>query len=310
MAEINVENLKVVYRGVILALQGVSMRAATGEAIALLGPNGAGKSTLVRAMSGLLAQYDGRVLDGKIVINGQEANHLPALKVASLGLTAILEGRPIFRYLTVTENLRAAAHKLSPQRQKELTDEIFTRFPRIYERRFEQGGYLSGGEQQMLLLGMALLTEPKILVVDEPSLGLSPKLTEEVMRVLDELRRDKGLTLVLVEQNARAAFSIVERVYVMEQGRVVFEGTAQEAQADADVMEFYLGGAVAGGSPRPSATAGGNDGSELDRERRGTRPMRVQVFPRGPGGGSGCLRCCWKPRICTSPSGASRPWWG
>jgi branched-chain amino acid transport system ATP-binding protein len=124
---------------------------------------------------------------------------------------------------------------------------MFARFPRIYERRFEQGGYLSGGEQQMLLLGMALLTEPRILVVDEPSLGLSPKLTDEVMRVLDELRREKGLTLVLVEQNARAAFSIVERVYVVEQGRVVFEGTAQEAQADADVMEFYLGGAVAGG---------------------------------------------------------------
>lgn len=247
MAEINVENLKVVYRGVILALQGVSMRAGAGEAVALLGPNGAGKSTLVRAISGLLPQYDGRVLDGRITLGGEDITHLPALKVAGLGLTAILEGRPIFRYLTVTENLRAAGHKLTPQRQKEITDEIFTRFPRLYERRFEQGGYLSGGEQQMLLLGMALLTEPRILVVDEPSLGLSPKLTEEVMRVLDELRRDKGLTLVLVEQNARAAFSIVERVYVMEQGRVVFEGTAQEAQADADVMEFYLGGTVAGG---------------------------------------------------------------
>ncbi|MCS7057443.1 MAG: ABC transporter ATP-binding protein [Meiothermus sp.] len=247
MAEIQVENLKVVYRGVILALQGVSLRAGAGEAVALLGPNGAGKSTLVRSLAGLLPQYDGRVLDGRILLNGQESHHLPALKVASLGLTAILEGRPIFRYLTVVENLRAAGHKLPPERQKAITEEIFTRFPRLYERRFEQGGYLSGGEQQMLLLGMALLTEPKILVVDEPSLGLSPKLTEEVMRVLDELRRDKGLTLLLVEQNAKAAFSIVERVYVMEQGRIVFEGTSQEAQADADVMEFYLGGAAAGG---------------------------------------------------------------
>ncbi|RIH84424.1 High-affinity branched-chain amino acid transport ATP-binding protein LivF [Meiothermus luteus] len=247
MAEIQVENLKVVYRGVILALQGVSLRAGAGEAVALLGPNGAGKSTLVRSLAGLLPQYDGRILDGRILVNGQESHHLPALKVASLGLTAILEGRPIFRYLTVVENLRAAGHKLPPERQKAITEEIFARFPRLYERRFEQGGYLSGGEQQMLLLGMALLTEPKILVVDEPSLGLSPKLTEEVMRVLDELRREKGLTLLLVEQNAKAAFSIVERVYVMEQGRIVFEGTSQEAQADADVMEFYLGGAVAGG---------------------------------------------------------------
>lgn len=247
MAELNVENLKVVYRGVILALQGMSLRAGSGEAVALLGPNGAGKSTLVRAMAGLLPQYDGRVLDGKIMIGDQDTSHAPALRVASLGLTAILEGRPVFRYLTVLENLRAASHKLAPARQKEITDEIFSRFPRIYERRTEQAGYLSGGEQQMLLLGMALLTEPKILVVDEPSLGLSPKLVEEVMRVLGELRRDKGLTLVLVEQNARAAFQIVERVYVMEQGRVVFEGTAQEAQADADVMEFYLGAGATGG---------------------------------------------------------------
>ncbi|MDX2006959.1 MAG: ABC transporter ATP-binding protein [Meiothermus sp.] len=244
---LNVENLKVVYRGVILALQGVSLRAGVGEAVALLGPNGAGKSTLVRSLAGLLPQYDGRVMDGKISVAGQDTSHAPALKVAGLGLTAILEGRPIFRYLTVLENLRAAAHKLSAQRQKEITDEIFTRFPRIHERRFEQSGYLSGGEQQMLLLGMALLTEPKILVVDEPSLGLSPKLTEEVMRVLDDLRRDKGLTLVLVEQNARAAFGIVERVYVMEQGRVVFEGSAAQAQGDADVMEFYLGGGASGG---------------------------------------------------------------
>ncbi|MER3480079.1 MAG: ABC transporter ATP-binding protein [Meiothermus sp.] len=247
MAELNVENLKVVYRGVILALQGVSLRAGSGEAVALLGPNGAGKSTLVRAMAGLLPQYDGRVLDGKIAIDGHQTSHAPALRVASLGLTAILEGRPVFRYLTVLENLRAASHKLSPVRQREIAEEIFSRFPRIYERRSEQAGYLSGGEQQMLLLGMALLTEPKILVVDEPSLGLSPRLVEEVMRVLDELRRDKGLTLVLVEQNARAAFGIVERVYVMEQGRVVFEGTAQEAQTDADVMEFYLGAGASGG---------------------------------------------------------------
>lgn len=247
MAELNVENLKVVYRGVILALQGVSLRAGRGEAVALLGPNGAGKSTLVRAVAGLLSQYEGRVLDGKITLNGQDISQAPALKVASLGLTAILEGRPVFRYLTVLENIRAASHKLTAAKQKEITDEIFSRFPRIYERRFEQAGYLSGGEQQMLLLGMALLTEPQVLVVDEPSLGLSPKLVEEVMRVLGDLRHEKGLTLMLVEQNARAAFQVVERVYVMEQGRMVFEGSAQEAQGDADVMEFYLGAGGAGG---------------------------------------------------------------
>lgn len=247
MAAIEVENLKVVYRGVILALNGVSLKAQPGEAIGLLGPNGAGKSTLVRAVAGLLHQYEGRVLDGRISLNGLDITHASALKVASLGLTPILEGRPVFRYLSVLENLTAASHKLPRARAKEITDEVFRRFPRIYERRREQAGYLSGGEQQMLLLGMALLTEPRVLVVDEPSLGLAPKLVEEVMRVLGDLRREKGLTLILVEQNARAAFSLVERVYVLEQGRVAFEGTAAQAQGDADVMEFYLGAGASGG---------------------------------------------------------------
>lgn len=246
MSSLTVENLKVVYRGIILALQGVSLRAEAREAIALLGPNGAGKSTLVRALAGLLPQYEGRVLDGKIALDAQDITQAPALRVAQSGLTAVLEGRPVFRYLSVVENLRAAGNKLSAARFKELSDEIFSRFPRIYERRAEQAGYLSGGEQQMLLLGMAMLTEPKVLIVDEPSLGLSPKLVEEVMQVLDTLRREKGLTLVLVEQNARAAFSIVERVYVLEQGRVVFEGSAREAQSDTDVLEFYLGAGAGG----------------------------------------------------------------
>ncbi|WP_018465275.1 ABC transporter ATP-binding protein [Calidithermus timidus] len=247
MTPLSVENLKVVYRGVILALNGVSLRAEPGEAVGLLGPNGAGKSTLVRAIAGLLHQYEGRVLDGKITLGGQDITHASALKVTALGLTPILEGRPVFRYLSVLENLTAASHKLSPARARALTEEVFARFPRLYERRREQAGYLSGGEQQMLLLGMALLTEPRVLVVDEPSLGLAPRMVEEVMRVLGELRREKGLTLILVEQNARAAFSLVERVYVLEQGRVAFEGSTQAAQSDADVMEFYLGAGASGG---------------------------------------------------------------
>ena len=231
---LSVENLKVVYRGVILALDGVSLELGDGEAVALLGPNGAGKSSLVRAVAGLLPKFEGRVLDGHVRLMGQEATHLDPVRITGLGLTAVLEGRPLFRYLTPVENLVAAGHRLSPQ-------ELFARFPRLYERRHEQAGYLSGGEQQMLLLGMALLTRPKVLVVDEPSLGLSPKLVEEVMRTLDALRREKGLSLLLVEQNARAALSIVDRVYVLERGRVVFEGDAKTAQEDQDVMEFYLG---------------------------------------------------------------------
>ncbi|MFN4231864.1 ABC transporter ATP-binding protein [Thermus sp.] len=238
---LSVENLKVVYRGVILALDGVSLEVRVGEAVALLGPNGAGKSSLVRAVAGLLPKFEGRVLDGHVRLFGQEATHLDPVRINGLGLTAVLEGRPLFRYLTPVENLVAAGHRLSPRELKEGIEEVFARFPRIYERRHEQAGYLSGGEQQMLLLGMALLTRPKVLVVDEPSLGLAPKLVEEVMRTLEALRREKNLSLLLVEQNARAALAIVDRVYVMERGRVVFEGDAMTAQEDQDVMEFYLG---------------------------------------------------------------------
>ncbi|KGQ22218.1 ABC transporter ATP-binding protein [Thermus filiformis] len=241
-----VENLKVVYRGVILALQGVSLRVGEKEAVALLGPNGAGKSSLVRAVAGLLPKFEGRVLDGHIQFLDQDTTHAPPERVSALGLTAVLEGRPLFRYLTPVENLLAAGHRLKGRELKEGIEEVFARFPRLYERRNEQAGYLSGGEQQMLLLGMALLTRPRLLVVDEPSLGLAPKLVEEVMRTLDGLRREKGLSLLLVEQNARAALSLVERVYVLEQGRVVFEGSREEAEKDQDVMEFYLGKEVVG----------------------------------------------------------------
>ena len=224
---LSVENLKVVYRGVILALDGVSLEVGEGEAVALLGPNGAGKSSLVRAIAGLLPKFEGRVLDGKVRLFGREATHLDPVGISQMGLTAILEGRPLFRYLTPA--------------LKEGMEEVFARFPRLYERRHEQAGYLSGGEQQMLLLGMALLTRPRLLVVDEPSLGLAPKLVGEVMQTLEALRREKGLSLLLVEQNARAALGVVDRVYVLERGRVVFEGSAKEAMEDQDVMEFYLG---------------------------------------------------------------------
>ena len=238
---LSVENLKVVYRGVILALDGVSLEVGEGEAVALLGPNGAGKSSLVRAIAGLLPKFEGRVLDGKVRLFGREATHLDPVGISQMGLTAILEGRPLFRYLTPVENLMAAGHRRPPTALADGRGGVFARFLRLYERRHEQAGYLSGGEQQMLLLGMALLTRPRLLVVDEPSLGLAPKLVGEVMQTLEALRREKGLSLLLVEQNARAALGVVDRVYVLERGRVVFEGSAKEAMEDQDVMEFYLG---------------------------------------------------------------------
>ncbi len=241
-----VENLKVVYRGVILALDGVTLRVEPGEAVAVLGPNGAGKSTLVRALGGLLANYEGRVLDGRILLGDAEITHAGPLAPAREGLTAVLEGRPVFRYLTVMENLRAAGHRLPRARLAREIEEVLARFPRLAERRHEQAGYLSGGEQQMLILGMALLTEPRFLVVDEPSLGLAPRLVADLFQRLRQLQRERGLALVLVEQNARAALAIVDRVYVLERGRVVFEGRREEAERDVDVLEFYLGEGPAG----------------------------------------------------------------
>ena len=168
---LSVENLKVVYRGVILALDGVSLEVGEGEAVALLGPNGAGKSSLVRAIAGLLPKFEGRVLDGKVRLFGREATHLDPVGISQMGLTAILEGRPLFRYLTPVENLMAAGHRLPPKALKEGMEEVFARFPRLYERRHEQAGYLSGGEQQVLLLGMALLTGPRLLGGDGSSSG-------------------------------------------------------------------------------------------------------------------------------------------
>jgi len=243
---LSVENLKVVYRGVILALDGVSLELKAGEAVAVLGPNGAGKSTLVRALGGLLPKFEGRSVAGRILLGEEEITHRRPEAVTRAGLTAVIEGRPIFRYLTPEENLAAAGHALPAGELRRAIEEVYHWFPRLHERRFEQAGYLSGGEQQMLVLGMALLTRPKVLVVDEPSLGLAPLLVEEILGILERLHREKGMTLLLVEQNARAAMRLVDRVYVLEGGRVVFEGTSQEAQEDADVVALYLGGGGGG----------------------------------------------------------------
>ena len=204
--------------------------------VALLGANGAGKTTLLRALSGLLRPWKGSVLLG-----GKDLRGLSPARRARLGLGHVPEGRQLFPLMTVEENLRLGAAFLAPGREKEGYERVYALFPRLAERRRQLAGTLSGGEQQMLAIGRALMGFPRILLVDEPSLGLAPKLVGEVMQTLDALRREKGLSLLLVEQNARAALGVVDRVYVLERGRVVFEGSAKEAMEDQDVMEFYLG---------------------------------------------------------------------
>ncbi|MFN3347296.1 MAG: ABC transporter ATP-binding protein, partial [Candidatus Bipolaricaulaceae bacterium] len=229
-----------VYHDIIQVLRGVSLKVPEGRITALLGPNGAGKTTTLRAISGLLIPEDGEVVRGEILYGGKPIHNRPPEEIVRLGIVQVLEGRRVFKHLTVEENLRVGTLVRGGRAGEEL-ERIYHYFPRLAELRHRLAGYCSGGEQQMIAIGRALLTRPRLLLLDEPSLGLAPKLVEEVMRTLDALRKEKKLSLLLVEQNARAALAIVDRVYVLERGRVVFAGDAKAAQEDQDVMEFYLG---------------------------------------------------------------------
>jgi len=236
-----VENLRVVYRDVISILNGVSLQANPQEISVILGANGAGKTTLLRAIAGLLSIYDGDIIEGDIKlghvsIKGKDSREI----VKKLGLTYVMEDRPVFWYLTVEENLAAAAYSRWDGEVKADIEKVFTYFPVLKSLRHQKAGYTSGGEQQMLAIGMSLMTKPKILLFDEPSLGLAPLVSEELFRIIQKLNRE-GLTILLVEQNAQAALQIGHRGYVLENGRVVLEGEAPVLLANEDVREFYLG---------------------------------------------------------------------
>lgn len=236
-----VENLRVVYREVISILHGISLQARAQEITVILGANGAGKTTLLRAIAGLLRIYDGSIIEGEIrlgdvSIKGMESREI----VKKYGLTYVMEDRPVFWYLTVEENLAAAAYSRWDGAVKSDIEKVFNYFPVLRNLRHQQAGYTSGGEQQMLALGMSLMTKPKILLFDEPSLGLAPLVMEELFRIIQKLNQE-GLTILLVEQNAQAALQIGNRGYVLENGRVVLEGEAPVLLTNEDVREFYLG---------------------------------------------------------------------
>lgn len=234
-----VENLEVVYNGVALVVHGVSLEVPEGAIVALLGANGAGKTTLLRAMSGLLGVHRGAVTKGAVTLGGRRIDNLSPAHIVRAGIKQVMEGRRIFAELTVDENLRVGSHLKSAGLKPRL-DHTYGLFPMLAERRKQVAGYLSGGEQQMLAMGRALISEPKYLLLDEPSLGLAPMLVHQIRDLIVEINR-QGTTVLLVEQNATMALSIASHGYVMETGKVVMDKPAAQMLADSDVREFYLG---------------------------------------------------------------------
>ena len=240
---LQINNVEVRYDDVILVLRGLSLEVARGGIAALLGSNGAGKTTTLRAISGLLDMEDGRVADGSIVFDGEEIHEMAAHRIVEKGVFQVLEGRRVFEHLTVRENLLAGAYTRRGRGvavEAEL-ERVFAYFPRLAERRRQTAGHLSGGEQQMLALGRALMARPRMMLLDEPSLGLAPILVESIFEIVERINREEGVAILLVEQNARLALSVADYGYVMEGGRVVLEGDAAELRANEDVKEFYLG---------------------------------------------------------------------
>jgi branched-chain amino acid transport system ATP-binding protein len=235
-------NVEVIYDDVILVLKGMSMEVHEGQIVALLGANGAGKSTTLKAISGLLKGEEGEVTDGSISYMGQPIDGVDPEKRVSMGIFQVMEGRRVFDDLNVDENLIAGAHTRKHRADvKKDMQMVFDYFPRLTDRRHTLAGYLSGGEQQMLAIGRALMARPKLMLLDEPSLGLAPLLVKEIFGIIDRINKEEGTTILLVEQNARIALSIADYGYIMENGKIVMDDPVDKLKENEDVKEFYLG---------------------------------------------------------------------
>jgi branched-chain amino acid transport system ATP-binding protein len=239
---LSLNNIEVTYLNVIRVLHGVSMTVEDGAIIALLGANGAGKSTTLKAISGLLHVEEGEVTDGSIEWNGERIDKKNAEAIGKLGIIQALEGRRVFEHLNTEENLLVGAYYRHDRRAvRQDLDMVYNYFPRLKELRRNIAGYLSGGEQQMLVIGRAMMTAPKLMMLDEPSLGLAPLLVEEIYDIIKRFNTERKTSVLLVEQNVRIALSIAQYGYVMENGRVVLDGTADFLSNNEDVKEFYIG---------------------------------------------------------------------
>ncbi len=242
---LKLNNVEVVYSDVIQVLRGVSIEVPDGKIAGLLGANGAGKSTTLKAISGLLRTQEGEVTRGSVELDGQRIDRFPPEEIVQLGIVQVLEGRRLFRHLTVEENLLLGglARPQTSRRSSTSQDleQVYHYFPRLKDLRRRTSGYLSGGEQQMLVIGRALMAHPKLMLLDEPSLGLAPLLVKEIFHVISQMSADEGMAILLVEQNARMALSVADYAYVMEDGRVVLDGSAEVLRENEDIKEFYLG---------------------------------------------------------------------
>jgi len=235
-----VQQIEVFYQHVIQVLKGVSLSVADGQIICLLGANGAGKSTTLKSISGLLASEDGRITDGSIEFQGQRIDNRLAHDIAGRGIIQVLEGRMVLEHLTVDENLRAG-HLGDKSRIPSKLEGIYNLFPQLKNLVKKEAGWLSGGEQQMLVIGRGLMAEPKLMMLDEPSLGLSPILVSGIFATILRINKENQTSILLVEQNAARALEIASFAYVMENGRIVMDGPAEKVQDNPDIKEFYLG---------------------------------------------------------------------
>ena len=241
---LSLNNVEVIYDHVSLAIKGVSLDVSQGGMVALLGANGAGKSTTLKSISGLLRSERGLVTRGEVRFLGQNIDALAPQQRVKLGIAQVLEGRRVFEHLTPDENLVAAsAVRGSRQDMVRNMDMVYAYFPQLHHRRKAQSGYLSGGEQQMLAIGRALMTQPRLLMLDEPSLGLAPFLVAEIFDIVRRINKEEGVSVLLVEQNAIAALEVVSHGYLIENGRIVMHDSAEAMKKNPDIQEFYLGGA-------------------------------------------------------------------
>ncbi len=244
---LSVNNIEVIYDHVILVLKGVSLEVPEGGIVALLGANGAGKTTTIKSISNLLKSERGEVTKGTIEFMGDRVESLNPADLVNRGVVQVMEGRHCFEHLTVEENLMTGAYTRKDGRKAiaESLEKVYAYFPRLRERRKSQAGYTSGGEQQMIAVGRALMAKPKVVLLDEPSMGLAPQLVEEIFQIVQTLNQKEGVTFLLAEQNTNVALRYATYGYILENGRVVMDGKANELQNNEDVKEFYLG--ISGG---------------------------------------------------------------
>ena len=240
---LSVNNIEVIYDHVILVLRGVSLEVAEGQIVALLGANGAGKTTTLKAISNLLRAERGDVTKGQIVYRGSRIDQLNPSALVKLGICQVMEGRHCFQHLTVDENLLTGAYTRGALGKgiKDDLEKVYAYFPRLKERRGSQSGYTSGGEQQMTAIGRALMARPRMILLDEPSMGLAPQLVEEIFEIVKELNKKEGVSFLLAEQNTNIALRYADYGYILENGRVVMDGEGRSLAENEDVKEFYLG---------------------------------------------------------------------